>query len=80
MDELLEKEGVGTIVWRLDDEAYAAAAERALALADQPQIRARCAQVARQYFDLVQVGGVGYHNVYTRIGALPKEVAAISEA
>ena len=66
-DELLEGENVGVIVKTLDDRGYAEAAERAVALANDPAIRVRCEQVAREHFDLVDVGGERYRKVYRRI-------------
>ncbi len=67
MDELLEDEKVGVVVRTLDDDGYAEAAKRALALASDPGIQVRCEQVARQHFDLADVGGERYRNVYRRI-------------
>ncbi len=66
-DELLERERVGVVLRSFDAPALAAAAAQALDLAADPTLRARCIQVARQQFDLVNVGGVGYGNVYRRI-------------
>ncbi len=66
-DELLERERVGVVLRSFDAQALAAAAAQALDLAADPTLRARCMQVARRQFDLVNVGGVGYGNVYRRI-------------
>lgn len=66
-DALLKEENVGVIVERFDPEAYAEAARRAVALADDPLTAARCVEVAGRRFDLARVGGVGYTNVYRRI-------------
>jgi glycosyltransferase involved in cell wall biosynthesis len=66
-DELLERERVGVVLRSFDEQALAAAAAQALDLAADPTLRARCIEVARQQFDLVNVGGVGYGNVYRRI-------------
>lgn len=66
-DELLERDRVGVVLKSLDDVALAAAAESALALVADPTLRARCMQVAYRNFDLCDVGGRGYRNVYRRI-------------
>jgi glycosyltransferase involved in cell wall biosynthesis len=66
-DELLLNERVGVMVDSFDDVACAEAARRALALMDEPGIRARCIDVACRRFDLVNVGGTGYGNVYRRL-------------
>jgi glycosyltransferase involved in cell wall biosynthesis len=82
VDELLETEGVGVLVRSFDDESYLAAAERALKLASDQEVRARCAIVAREHFDLINVGGAGYRNVYHRLqehaSALKQELEAHS--
>jgi glycosyltransferase involved in cell wall biosynthesis len=66
-DELLERERVGVVLRNFDEQTLAAAAEQALELVADPTLRVRCIEVARQQFDLVNVGGVGYGNVYRRI-------------
>ncbi|MFL6230746.1 MAG: glycosyltransferase family 4 protein [Pyrinomonadaceae bacterium] len=67
MDDLLEKESVGLVLKELDDAAYEQAARRLVSLVETPEIRERCREVARRYFDLEQVGGAGYLKVYRRI-------------
>lgn len=67
-DELLEGEAVGVLIRDLNVAAYAQAAERALALARESGIHARCESVARSRFDLAQIGGARYRKVYARIG------------
>ena len=69
VDDVLLGERVGVTVSAFDEEALAEAAARALALADEPGVRARCAEVARRVFDLATVGARGYRNVYERLGA-----------
>lgn len=66
-DELLEREGVGVVLQRFQREAYARAAEEALALTDDPATPARCVAAARRHFDLSGVGGARYLNVYRRL-------------
>jgi glycosyltransferase involved in cell wall biosynthesis len=66
-DELLVKERVGVLVEAFDGEAYREAAREALALVNAPEIRTRCMETARRYFDLAGVGGAGYLSVYRRI-------------
>lgn len=67
VDDLLEKENVGVVVREFTTEAYARAAEQALALAEDERVRARCVEVARRHFDLQSVGGRRYQNVYRRL-------------
>lgn len=70
-DELLEGERVGILVRDFSKEALARAAEEALALAAEPGIDERCRAAARRHFDLVEVGGEAYRNVYWRLAAGP---------
>jgi glycosyltransferase involved in cell wall biosynthesis len=67
MDELVERERVGVVLHSFEEQSYEAAAERALALVEDKQVRARAMQVAHRYFDLNTVGGRGYVNVYRRL-------------
>ena len=80
MDDLLEKTGVGVIVRTFDSGDYARAADRALVFADDPGMQARCIEVARQHFDLEQVGREGYCRVYRRIEEMISADASISHA
>jgi glycosyltransferase involved in cell wall biosynthesis len=66
-DELIEKERIGVCLESFDAESYRAAAEKALALADDPETRSRCRRVVERYFDLHSVGGAGYLKVYRRL-------------
>ena len=77
-DELFEREGVGVLVQRFHREAYARAAEEALALADDPATPARCLAAARKHFDLAGVGGARYLNVYRRLSRQTGEAASPS--
>ena len=67
MDELITREQVGVVVSGFSPETLAAAAAQAVSLYGDPDLRARCARVARQYFDLHSVGGAGYRNVYRQL-------------
>jgi glycosyltransferase involved in cell wall biosynthesis len=67
MDEVVERERVGVVLRDFDGQSYALAAEQALALAEDEQVRARATRVAHQYFDLKTVGGRRYVNVYRRL-------------
>ena len=67
VDELLGRERVGVVVKSFDRASYDEAARLALALADDPEIRTRCVEVAHRLFDLSTVGGVRYRRVYERI-------------
>jgi glycosyltransferase involved in cell wall biosynthesis len=69
VDDLLTSEKVGVIVREFNDAAYAAAAEGVLALLAEPETRSRCVEVARRFFDLNEVGGIGYRKLYERIAA-----------
>jgi len=80
VDDLLETEGVGVLVKTFDDESYLKAAERAIKLAGDTDVRARCARVARQHFDLINVGGAGYRNVYRRLQEQSSSLNAKLEA
>jgi glycosyltransferase involved in cell wall biosynthesis len=80
VDEILETENVGVLVKTFDDDSYAEAAARALELAGDPEVRARCGSVARRHFDLVNVGGAGYRNVYRRLGEQPASFGPEPEA
>ena len=64
LDELLIGSRVGVVVRRLEPDAYPEAAARALALADDPEVSARCVAVAREQFDLERVGGARYRALY----------------
>ena len=66
-DEIVERERVGTILRKFDDDAYQTAAAEALVLTDDVDVRSRCERVAHQYFDLQTVGGPKYVNVYRQL-------------
>lgn len=63
-DDVLEGEGVGVVVKNFDRDALSQAADEALALADSPEITARCRRSAQRNFDLANVGGARYLNLY----------------
>jgi glycosyltransferase involved in cell wall biosynthesis len=68
-DELLERERVGVVVRGFGGADFAEAAARAVALAEDASTRARCFETARRFFDLADVGGARYCEVYRRLGA-----------
>lgn len=68
VDRLLETDGVGVVVQDFTATELARAAAAALKLAEDVDVRVRCLDVARRYFDLKTVGAEGYLNVYRRIG------------
>jgi glycosyltransferase involved in cell wall biosynthesis len=74
MDELVERERVGVVLRDFDDESYATAAEQALLLAEDTEVRVRAVNAAHKYFDLKTVGGRGYVNVYRRLEGQPVEI------
>jgi glycosyltransferase involved in cell wall biosynthesis len=65
-EELLASGKVGVILRGFDEESLITAASEALALADETAVKARCVETAYRYFDLANVGGAGYRNVYRR--------------
>src|SRR5204862_7370302 len=67
VDELLASERVGLTVHSFDDATLAAAAERGLALTKEAAIEERCRQAAASHFDLAEIGGNRYREVYRRI-------------
>jgi glycosyltransferase involved in cell wall biosynthesis len=74
MDELVERERVGVVLRDFEEQSYKTAAEQALTLVADEDVRARAMQVAHQYFDLNTVGGRGYVNVYRRLEGQVVEV------
>ena len=63
-DHLVEGERIGIVVRGFDPGALSRAADETLALADESDIAARCRETAQRHFDLVDIGGVRYLNVY----------------
>lgn len=66
-EDLLLNEKVGVVLRAFDEKSYREAAEAALALAEDAGAPDRSKRVARACFDLVEIGGVGYRNVYRRL-------------
>jgi glycosyltransferase involved in cell wall biosynthesis len=64
VDELLQSERVGLTVHSFDEASLAEAAERALALTKEADIEERCQQTAARHFDLAEIGGQRYREVY----------------
>ena len=67
MDELVERERVGVVLQRLDQQSYEIAAARAVEIAEDPRISDRARHVAQHYFDLETVGGKAYVDVYGKL-------------
>jgi glycosyltransferase involved in cell wall biosynthesis len=67
VDELLKSERIGLSVHSFDDATLAEAAVQALALTNEADIGERCRQVAARHFDLSEIGGSRYREVYRRI-------------
>lgn len=78
-DDLLAPERVGVIVRGFDEESLIVAAAEALALADETDVSARCVETAYRYFDLNNVGGLGYRNVYRRLANRHAGALVVSE-
>jgi glycosyltransferase involved in cell wall biosynthesis len=68
-DELVKRERVGIVLRDFQEATYRGAATKALALAEDADVGARCRRVARERFDLKTVGGQSYVNVYRRLSA-----------
>jgi glycosyltransferase involved in cell wall biosynthesis len=64
LDSLLRKEEVGATLTDFSEEGYRSALEIIEELAENPDIRTRCAEVARRNFDLETVGGERYRRLY----------------
>jgi len=69
VDDLLQSERVGLTVQSFDDASLAEAASQSLKLTEDPEIAARCRQAAANHFDLVEIGGRRYQELYERIGS-----------
>ncbi len=69
LDDLLTNEGVGFVIESFHDDEYDKAATHILKLLELPDIRQRCRSVAKKNFDLLDVGGKGYREVYRRIAS-----------
>jgi glycosyltransferase involved in cell wall biosynthesis len=67
VDELLKSERVGLTVHSFGDVTLAEAATKALALTSEADIEDRCRQAAAGHFDLAEIGGNRYREVYRRI-------------
>lgn len=74
MDHLLESYKVGVTVQPFDSASFDEAAESALALASDPELKDRCAQAVAEHFDLSRIGEARYLRVYQRI----KDAASVS--
>jgi glycosyltransferase involved in cell wall biosynthesis len=69
VDKLLESEGVGVVVRNFSSDEFEQTARRALQLAADPSVRARCVEVAQRHFDVKTIGANGYLNVYRRLAS-----------
>jgi glycosyltransferase involved in cell wall biosynthesis len=69
VDELLQSERVGLTVQSFDDASLAEAATQALMLTAEREIEARCRMAAAAHFDLGEIGGQRYREVYERIAS-----------
>jgi glycosyltransferase involved in cell wall biosynthesis len=71
-DMILRDERVGVIVDAFGDDAYERAAARMLELASEPEVRARCREVAERLLSLREVGIPRYDALYREIAAMPR--------
>jgi glycosyltransferase involved in cell wall biosynthesis len=69
-DTILRDERAGSIVTEFDDASYQRAAAEMLALAGDPESRARCRAVAERVFSLRDVGIPRYDALYRQIAAM----------
>ena len=66
-DKILENHKVGVIIDDLSGSGIDLAAGQLSELMNDTDLARRCKQVAREYFDLETVGGIGYRKVYQQI-------------
>ena len=66
-DTLFENEGVGICLKNFDEAELAMASLEIIRLLSDVEIPEKCVDVAHRYFDLVNVGGLGYKYVYGRL-------------
>ncbi|HXI74536.1 MAG TPA: hypothetical protein VNG94_03060, partial [Pyrinomonadaceae bacterium] len=67
IDELFRQQRVGITVDSFDRASLQEAAAQALDLVAEDEIKVRCRQTAQRYFDLAEIGGKRYQEVYERI-------------
>ncbi|HYX29555.1 MAG TPA: glycosyltransferase [Pyrinomonadaceae bacterium] len=67
IDELMESEHVGLTVSSFDDAMLAQAADQALTLARNSEVEMQCRDTAAKHFDLIEIGGKRYLEVYRRL-------------
>lgn len=67
MDELVERERLGVVLRGFDEASFKRAAAEAVELAEDESVRRRAKEVAHQYFDLKEVAGRRYVEVYRRL-------------
>ena len=72
--EIVERYKVGIVVDPYDHSSYPAAAARLMTLAREPDIRARCREVAERHFDLASAVSQ-YDKLYAVVGASRNEAA-----
>ena len=66
MEEVLEGKRVGVALRDFSPEDHRGAVDRLLALLDEPDLRSRCVDTAREFFSL-EVGVEAYRNIYSRL-------------
>jgi glycosyltransferase involved in cell wall biosynthesis len=69
-DAILRERNAGIVVEQFTEQDYARAAADVLALASEPDVRARCRGVAREVFSLDEVGVPRYDALYRNVAAL----------
>jgi glycosyltransferase involved in cell wall biosynthesis len=67
IDKLISKEGVGVIIKGFTDSDYQQALRQLEDMFKRSGLRHHCRKVAKEYFDLHQVGGVKYCSMYRRL-------------
>jgi glycosyltransferase involved in cell wall biosynthesis len=67
VDALIEAEDVGVLLDEFTPQAYETALEKITLLIEAEGIEERCRIAAKEYFDLVTVGGPRYRRLYERL-------------
>ncbi len=68
VEEVLEGEGAGVVLRDFRPESMETAVEKLLTMAEDPDIRERCLEAARQFFSLDK-GVRSYDRIYTDLGS-----------
>ena len=67
LDELIETDKVGIIVKDFDEQSYLQALPQVNSLREEDNFSERCRRSAKERFDMAEVGGNRYRNLYKRM-------------